>query len=102
MNDPQGSPLSPPPARRSKAIALSGLLLGAVVMLTGLVLTVFYAYLVWNKVNASTGAPDEQEKDAMISFFTSMNHLAKAAVVMTLCGLAAVTASMLALSRKKK
>src|SRR5271169_3067216 len=101
MNDSKSSPV-PQPLKNSRRIALTGLLLGAVVMLTGLVLTVFYAYLVWCKVDSAGNGLDARDKEAMMSYFKSMNHLELVAVVTTLIGLAVVVASMVALSRKKK
>ena len=85
-----------------RVIALAGMFLGGLGVLTGLMLTALIAYQVWLRMNAAGSALDAHARDVLASYFDLMNHRARMAVAVSAVGLVVALASIRVLSRNRR
>ncbi|HWB59494.1 MAG TPA: hypothetical protein VG733_08380 [Chthoniobacteraceae bacterium] len=92
-----------PPSQSKPGLALFALLfIGLVVMMVGLVLTLFFAWSVMQQADAGMQDPDYSHVPHMKLFFHSMNQMVAGSVGTAVLGMGVFAWSYFAIQRKRK
>src|ERR1700677_1709821 len=101
MND-SPEPQSPRPLGKfSRRLVLAGVLTGAMVVATGLLVNIYYIYQVWHGLDTMGGAAEADTPRDMSAFFGSLHYSQMIAVGVTMVGLVVLVISLFALPRRK-